>query len=509
MRTRRYSFKASGTIQNAEKAAGIMKNNLNKGPESITQHLYGGYFKVPEQDRVDKIEFMTKDGELSSIEISTYEWLQKNKKEQITEAVKMAAAKTGENIHIDSNMKYIATDENLPEYLYHITEKKQLDSIMEKGLNPKRGHNDWKSKKRCTYFAEAEYIVPWLGILGNVEEPVILEVKTEKIPGIEQGRIWNDRGYVPGNIYSEHRTTEIVPPDALRVLSPKEIKNLGVARRAVSQLAHLPDSESTFKESEKFEVTRSLTRLKDMGVITKQEDIELKDVLMEMTENENNTSSTENVPPPWEEKPKTQDASLLGIRRKEQFNALMNMPDRDLCEMIRAHFETHPAMPGEAVLKREMNQALDLADQSDEPQDIKLSDKESVVRAYVNTRIRETKLNGFILPNTLERKHIPGDMRPNVTIDKVNVELQKKGNHVYVAAGPHTIIGELPEKFLKNNPMNVDICKAELRITDYSNGKGKNISSRIVVDTDKMSGDVLELDNEMLTGLDKSLDIKQ
>lgn len=39
MRLRRYTFKASGTIKNSEQAAFVMRENLNKGPESIVQHL--------------------------------------------------------------------------------------------------------------------------------------------------------------------------------------------------------------------------------------------------------------------------------------------------------------------------------------------------------------------------------------------------------------------------------------------------------------------------------------
>ena len=69
--------------------------------------------------------------------------------------------------------------------------------------------------------------MPWLGILDHMEEPVILEVKTDNLPFIEQGRIWEDRDYVPGRVYSEHRTTEIVPPEALRVMSPGEVAALG------------------------------------------------------------------------------------------------------------------------------------------------------------------------------------------------------------------------------------------------------------------------------------------
>lgn len=526
MRTRRYSFKVSGTVKNQKKTAEIMKDSLNKGPESIIQYLYGREYKQKDRDMVDKIEFMTEDGKLSSMEVSTYDWLHKDKKEQIKEVMEKAVAKTGEDIGIDGYMKYIATDENLPEHLYHITENQNLDTIMKQGLTPKRGHNDWKSKKRCTYFAEAEYIVPWLGILENVENPVILEIETEKIPGIEQGRIWNDRDYVPGNIYSEHRTTETVPPEAVRVMSAKEVKALGVNEKVMEELMYMADPKYGFQKSEETEIKGCLKRLNEMGVLNDQDYVKVIETYnKKRMGQETKPIQSNSATLPWEgEDMEIKDSAvktnsnlstyLIDIRREEQFKSLIDMPNRDLCEMIRAHFNTHPAMPGEANLKQKINWTLNMADQVGNPQDIKFLDKESVVRAYVNTRIRETKFEGAVRPKVLELEHIADITDSNATIDKVNVELQKKGGDVYVMAISHEytdpiIIGELPEKFLKNNPMNVDSCGAELQIVDYSNGKGKNISSRIIVDTDMMSGDVVELDNDMLAGLEEDQSLKK
>lgn len=64
------------------------------------------------------------------------------------------------------------------------------------------------------------------------------------------------------------------------------------------------------------------------------------------------------------------------------------------------------------------------------------------------------------------------------------------------------MIGRLPDKFLTNNPMNAEWCEAMLQMTDYSNGKMKNVSARVIVDTDLMSGDAISLNEEMLAGLD-------
>ena len=117
--------------------------------------------------------------------------------------------------------------------------------------------------------------MPWLGILEKMEDPVVLEVATAKLPFVEQGRIWEDRDYVPGRIYSEHRTTEIVPAEALRVMSPEEVAALGVNEKAIEQLifvaSHEPDTRNVVTDelirSSEREVKRCLDRLAEMGVM--------------------------------------------------------------------------------------------------------------------------------------------------------------------------------------------------------------------------------------------------
>ena len=63
--------------------------------------------------------------------------------------------------------------------------------------------------------------------------------------------------------------------------------------------------------------------------------------------------------------------------------------------------------------------------------------------------------------------------------------------------------------FITNNPMNVEDCRAIVQIIDYSNGQMKNISASIIVDTDLMSGDAIDLNNDMLTGLNPSEQLAQ
>lgn len=229
---------------------------------------------------------------------------------------------------------------------------------------------------------------------------------------------------------------------------------------------------------------------------------------------------------------------LTDMRRKEEIDKMIAMPDRDMCEMIRAHFESHPTLPGEKALKNEVNQKLKSLEPDengfvpaagtptpfDNEEDVfKLWDtdeKKEIADKFAKTRIRETPLkevNEYLTTtisedyNPIKLKRMPLDKLPQnggngfVYIDKVNVELQRLDDSVHVIAeqsdGTHRFIGHLPDTFLKYNPMNVEFCSAELEIADYSNGKMKNISTRIVVDTDVMSGDVIDLDNSVFTGI--------
>lgn len=204
--------------------------------------------------------------------------------------------------------------------------------------------------------------------------------------------------------------------------------------------------------------------------------------------------------------------SLADIRRREQAESLGQLDDRDIMEMARAHFDSHPTLPGEKNLKMMVNDEL--------ANDGALSNEQrgELIDKYVQTRIRETKMD------SIGREFDPKDLNMEsmsqngtVSMNKVNVELQRQtaddNATVYVLAeradGRHMTIGKLPDKFLTNSPMNVESCKAELQVMDYSNGKFKNVSMRVVADTDLMSGDVLDLDDTMLAGLDQDSGLEQ
>lgn len=217
------------------------------------------------------------------------------------------------------------------------------------------------------------------------------------------------------------------------------------------------------------------------------------------------------------------DTFLGNVHRDEHYDRLIEMPDRDLCEMVRAHFESHKTLPGEKAMKDRVNGLLKQDGDNLMDEDA----KKNLARAYANTRIRETSfIQNNLSVEGLKREYVDmvkegvienfdeGMKDQNTTyIYKVKAELQTNNVDVYVMAekedGGLILAGTLPDKFLSNNPMNVNSCEAEIQLVDYSNGKMKNVSARVVVDTDLMSGDVLDLSDDMLDGLKAESSMEQ
>lgn len=217
----------------------------------------------------------------------------------------------------------------------------------------------------------------------------------------------------------------------------------------------------------------------------------------------------------------TKIKSLVDIRRQEHIESLRRLDDYDIMDMARVHFNNHPTMPGERKLKMMVNDELANAGVLSEGQ------REDLINGYVNTRIRETKIDDIGWRyDVAALKSEPLSQDGTVSMSRMKVELQRmpydtqdhqnlKSDevNVYVLAetvdGKHETIGRLPSNFLTNNPMNVASCEAELQLTDYSNGKMKNVSLRLVVDSDLMSGDVVDLDESMLAGLDDNYGMEQ
>lgn len=223
--------------------------------------------------------------------------------------------------------------------------------------------------------------------------------------------------------------------------------------------------------------------------------------------------------------------SLADMRRKECKEELNKLSDQELLEQVNAHFASHPALPGEKEVKDFARERLDHTPNTydlthgwlDEtgrivldPDVCQLNGKptrDEIIDVYAKTRIRETKthlIKGFdlsdIKTDTISNQGVVSMSRADVNIVK------RSFGDVYIEAPDRTdtlfIIGTVPNKFFTNNPMNVESCKGELQMTDYSNGKMANVSVRLVVDTDRMSGDIVSLNEDMLEGFDDDCTMK-
>lgn len=236
------------------------------------------------------------------------------------------------------------------------------------------------------------------------------------------------------------------------------------------------------------------------------------------------------------------ESFLRGSKRMEVKDAILSIGiDISLLEMMRAHFESHPTMPGEKEFKDRVNALLDDPDQR-ENLTITEEEEEWLASKYAETEVRETKFNGsriadmykppvtdpetgktvkqykepdenkFQLTHWTEGKTLKG-MDIQAYILDVELRKVKDGVNIYAKTSPgaarFTKVGSVPENFLANNPMNVSRCPAQISIEDYSGGKLRNVSERLVVETSRMSGDRVELTNDMLDGLDKGPDLER
>ena len=216
--------------------------------------------------------------------------------------------------------------------------------------------------------------------------------------------------------------------------------------------------------------------------------------------------------------------TLREMRVTECAASLMEMSNSDMFRLIQNHFNTHNTLPGNKNLKDTVWAAIqEFGNKFPEDVDPYLAEhsrgeqpytKDQIIGEFASARIQQTNITGI---KDLMEKHafdpesfameligtdgdtkVPGE----VNVYKMNGTLQKvsESGNVWVIGtykdGNPIPMGKLPDNFLTNNPMYVDGCKAEIQIADFSNGKMKNLSFDVVVDTDLMSGDVLDMEQD-------------
>lgn len=222
------------------------------------------------------------------------------------------------------------------------------------------------------------------------------------------------------------------------------------------------------------------------------------------------------------------NSPILTEERMKMYDELLQTEDRELCEMIQAHFETHPCLPMEKEFKKSVADKL----KADE---LALTDKEKAdfANRLAETRIREAKIDiGY---PEIDGKWVKESIDPDNVHDQFRLQYDgefsmKNGSPVSIytaqanllsmpnetdyaaisvqnSAGDYVPLGKLNDQFMKNNPMLVEDCDVKLEVMDFSNGQMKNLRIRAIVDTDRMSGDVIDLDESMLpyVGMDEEM----
>lgn len=200
---------------------------------------------------------------------------------------------------------------------------------------------------------------------------------------------------------------------------------------------------------------------------------------------------------------------LRTARIKEQREKLFGMSDRELCEAVVSHFDSHPAQDKD--LKTQASEALKANGDTFLP----TYQRDLMVQKFACMRIQEATIKGGRLecdPQLLEHDTIA--TKNAATVYKIDASLRKCEDGSVSVMGKQTDggevkLGSLPDTFLRNNPMNVDGCDAEVELTDFSNGKMKNLKVRVVTNSDEMSGDIIELNEDMLAGLDEDFGLEQ
>lgn len=263
MQTYKYQFPASGDVNNVPAFITTkLENKLKDGPNCLM-----AYCIFPTDSAIlHHVDFETDDGSITALNLHTYTRLWDGMEKDLRDCVECNLEEITTAVSIDGNVKDLGIEGEVPDVLYRISQRKNMDSIMEKGIIPGIGSNSYKNTKDYAYLCEEKDLAPWLAVLKHLDEPVILEVKTKGLRGIEPGRTFTDRNYVPEG-YGEYRTKETIPPYAIKEmeLSGKFCEKM---RLKMEQMVHLASSGL---ESDFMEVDTCMHRMKDMGIIYGQD----------------------------------------------------------------------------------------------------------------------------------------------------------------------------------------------------------------------------------------------
>lgn len=266
IQTYKYQFPASGQGNAPTFTATMLEKKLKDGPDCLM-----AYCMFPtDSDILDQVTVDTDEkGNVTALNLHTYTQLWDGMESDLRDCVESNLAavmeenyKARDCIKIEGDVKALGHEGSIPTTLYHIAEKKDLNNIMRKGLIPSTGDNNYKNTEDMVYLTTEKDIAPWLAILKHKDDPVILEINTAGLNGIETGRVFNDRDFTQG-VYTEYRTTESIPASAI---SEVEIDR-GYSRFSEGLRSRMIDMLEAAESNDEFnEVVTGLNRLKAMGI---------------------------------------------------------------------------------------------------------------------------------------------------------------------------------------------------------------------------------------------------
>lgn len=284
MRTYQYRFPANGHLD---------KNQIEPFTASLFHHLTDGasghvswpIFPMKDGEALNRIELdADENGNINGISIFSKTWMldwddtDLNFQECMTENLQCAAEDCGfkESPIMVTDVPEFLGREDQSTILYHITEKKNLDTILKDGLTPGIGDNASRAWDDFVFLTEKEDIPRWISILYQVNDPVILEINVKDLSGICQGRWYVDRKYAMPTGYGEYFTRETIPASHIKKAEFTEDDRKELCDAMNEQLT-LASSDTQYKamrfmaerssDDDRNEVLQGIERFKKLGVM--------------------------------------------------------------------------------------------------------------------------------------------------------------------------------------------------------------------------------------------------
>lgn len=109
----------------------------------------------------------------------------------------------------------------VPKNLYHITEKKWLNDILERGLKASCGRNSWRVHEDQVFLTDLEDLPAWMCSL-QLEDAAIVEVEAANCDFIRPGRHFVDRLDIAPEGYGEYVSSRNLDMGIVHALKPDE-----------------------------------------------------------------------------------------------------------------------------------------------------------------------------------------------------------------------------------------------------------------------------------------------